>query len=767
MLTMFAALLQLAAPVQGTVRAAGSLEPVPYAIVEVIGTQRRAAADVRGFFTIADVPAGRQTIRARAIGYTPVQQVIDVAEGTVNRLELLLAPLAVTIEAVSVIEETDRVEAAGPPPVRLDVSTLRMSPALGEADVLRALQTLPSVQQASDFSGALYVRGGSPDQTLVTLDGMPLFNPYHLGGIFAAIDPDAVATLDVFPGAIPARLGDRLSGMVQIWTREGGRDRARSSGSIGLISTRASVDGPLPGAQGSYLVSVRRTYLDLFTQAMKAFGAIDQSLPYHFTDAHLKLVRDVGELGRLSASAYYDAEELSNPDPLESDDAVDDGFDWGSRALSLDWRQPLGGRFLLEARTGFSSFRSEIDFFDQSFESPGPPVQTMRGRAYMRDALASAGLTTFLRDHELRGGVQLDAYRLDYDVTRAEDRFFADLLPELQRADRRTTLAAYLEDEWRFGEALRVRVGARSLTSGGLTVVMPRFGAVWRLRSDLTVEVGGGTYAQALHSFRNEESILASYLAYDVLTPSDSTGLSRSADVVIGAEWRDESTSIRVDAYEKRFTDLAIPRLPPDPFEAPLLEVEQVERGTGNARGVELLLRRGLGDRRAIWASYALSAARREVGGERFTPRFDRRHTLDVTSTFPIRRRTDGGARLVAASGQPYTPVIGRFLPVVPGTRPGTPAYETSLFPVFVLGEHNSAALPGYWRLDLSLRRSSARRVFGRDGTLTWVVQVINALNTRNVLAAQPDAFGFSPGGQLTMQPQLPIVPSIALEWKF
>jgi hypothetical protein len=136
-------------------------------------------------------------------------------------------------------------------------------------------------------------------------------------------------------------------------------------------------------------------------------------------------------------------------------------------------------------------------------------------------------------------------------------------------------------------------------------------------------------------------------------------------------------------------------------------------------------------------------------------------------TSFPVSRRTDGSARLVASTGQPYTAVLGRFAPFSPLAKPGPGELEPG-FPRLVLGEHNAARLPGYWRLDLSARRESPRRLFGRDGSLTWVFQVINAFNTKNVLAADPDAYSFGgTGGVLNYLPQLPIVPTFALEWRF
>jgi hypothetical protein len=253
------------ADLQGRVRASPSGDAVPYATVRLPELRRAVSAGEDGSFVLPGVPEGRWRVQASAIGYQATEAVVRVGGGAVVRLDfdLVAAPVALArVEARGQRRDASASRAhvlGGPPPAGMDARALMSVPALAEADVLRAVQTLPAVAAASDFSGALYVRGGSPDQTLVMLDGAPLFNPYHLGGLFGAIDPATVESVDVLPGALPARAGDRLSGVVDIRTREGGRDAVRGSGALSLISTRASIDGPLPSGRGSYVASVVHT----------------------------------------------------------------------------------------------------------------------------------------------------------------------------------------------------------------------------------------------------------------------------------------------------------------------------------------------------------------------------------------------------------------------------------------------------------------------------------------------------------------------------
>lgn len=760
--------------VRGTVRTEGSLEPVPYATIETGPGERGVLADQRGFFVLADLPAGEAALRISAAGHRPASRRVEVPAGGTATLTIPLSPAPVELEGIEVEGTRGGVRREGPGPGfdRVDAGLIERLPAAAETDVIRSLQILPSVQPMSDFSSALYVRGGSSDQTLITLDGVPVFNPYHLGGIFSAVDPETVATVDVHPGALPAPLGDRLSGAVEIWTREGGKDRVRGQGGVSLISTRAGVDGPL--GDGTFLLSLRRTYLDLLTGMADLAGFLEQPVPYHFTDAHLKLTRPMGSTGTLTGSFYVDSEELTNRDPTSTSEgpSEDDHFGWGSRVLSLGHRQLLGDHLLLETKAGFSSFRGEAEFFDARAVLGMEELQifrTVRGRAYMRDAVAQAGLTGYGRSHRLRAGIRVDGYLLDYDVERS-DGFYEDVLPPFRSRRTLTTVAAYLEDVWRPVDRVQARVGGRVLTGAGDVAWMPRLGLTVGLTSSLSLRVGGGAYAQALQSLRNEESHLSSFLAYDLLTPVDSLGFARSWDMVLGLEWRDDRTRIEADAYQKAMSDLPLPPLPSDPLEAPVIVTEGFLRGTGRTRGVEISARREWGQAGAVQLSYALSDGERTVDGVTWTPRQHRRHFIDLLAT---RSWGDGGslsARVLAATGQPTTPVLGRFGDLE--YDPIEDRYQEGFEGGFLLGRHNSRRLPGYWRVDVAARRDFQKRWFGREVTLTPYLQITNLFNTRNVLVARPQnnfyrPTGDEPGAELEYLPMIPILPTFGVEWRF
>jgi hypothetical protein len=775
-------LLPQSATVAGTVRAEGSREPIPYAIVRIPELDRGVQANERGYFVFADVPVGTWTVRAGALSYRPAEQVVIVAEGaTAQTIELLLpqSPVEITgIQVEATRQEGITAGAAGPGPIRVDPTVVDIVPALAEADVLRSLQVLPSVQALSDFSSALYVRGGSPDQNLLLLDGAPLFNPFHLGGVFGSIDPEAIASVNVLPGAFPARLGGRVSSVIEIRTRDGGRDRVRGNGSIGLVSSRVSVDGPLPGERGSYLFSARRTYLDLFTDAADALGLIEGTLPYSFNDANLKLTQDVSDLGRLSLALHYDSEDVDIPESVDFSGDAD--FDFGTRSASLNYWQPFGA-VVTEFRAAFSSFDGDFNAFEEqrSFADPEEVVvpdggvvepvleQILRANTTIRNALFAGDVTWYRGDHQLRAGVEADQYWFGYDI-KVEIGELSTFVPDFQLEQSPFTVSAYVEDQWEPNDRVELRLGMRVLNAGDRgTAWMPRLGLQYALTPRMTLSAGAGRYAQVLHSLRDEESLAASLVAYDLLAAvAEDIGLLRAEDVVVGASWATLTTSLRADVYAKRFTRLPIAPTPDELLEAPVIVTEGFVEGEGSAYGFELMGRHRQGEAEFSLA-YSFLQARRTVNGESYPPRFERQHTVDALALVPWGSRGRASARFIYGSGQPYTPAVGVAGPFVfdPDRRVFTPT-GVGGDPVIILGEHNADRLPHYLRLDLAARWSFDRSWFDRQVTITPYVQILNVLNTRNVLFGEPTATGFAQP-MLQYAPQLPVFPTLGVEWRF
>lgn len=747
--------------VSGTVRAEGTQEPVAYAVMRIPALERRVVADARGYFVLSGLRGTGARMEVTALGYRPWSRDVSWAADAEVRIEVVLTREPVGLApVVARARRGDAVAAqAGPGTVRLDPALMAGVPAMAERDVFRAVQTLPSVTAASDFSSALYVRGGAPDQTLIRLDGVPLFNPYHLGGLFAAVDPDATASVDLLAGVQPASDGDRLAGIVDLRTREGARDSVHASGSIGLISARAGANGPLPGRRGSYLVAARRTYLDLFTAGLAKLGTIPYSLPYGFTDALLKMDQDVGARGSVGASLYLDGERLRIPPELRTSDLAD--WRWGSRAALLRGRYAFGRSVLLEALVASTSFSGDFFLMRRTFPDTLPRTDVAAATS-MGDRLARIDLRWYAPRHQVRAGAQFDTYRFDYRI----DNRRPDLdsyLPDLSLRRTLATMSVWAEDEWNPSDVLTLRGGLRALRSSAGTTWMPRLTATYALSAELSASAGVGRQAQPVSTVRAEESAIASVMAYDLLGPTPLPGgMATATQIGVGVQWARRGIELRGDLY-RRTSRLPIVPPPGDPLRGPLLVPGDALAGRGTATGLELLGRWAL-PRGMLSLSYALTRTRLSVGGEEFTPRYHRTHRLDATGLARLGKTGQIGLRAVLASGQPYTPLLGemptwRYDPAAGGLVPdGGPA---------VLGPHNSARLPAYFRLDLSARNSRTVNIAGRVTTLSPYLQVLNVLNTKNALLAETERTGTQDQPSIELAPQLPILPTIGVEWAF
>ena len=351
------------ATLAGVVRDSVDLEPVAFARVTVAALGGGAAlksgvSDRFGAFVVPGVPvAGSVRVDVNAFGYATWTRTYEGLPSDPVRVLLSPAPIG--------LEELD-VAAGGRSgdPLSLsrgvfvvDSALIRSLPTILETDVLRAIAASPSASGASDYASVPFIRGGTSGGTPVLLDGVRLFNAFHLGGFVSAINAEVVERATLLPGSG----GDgfavgSLSGAIDIATRDGSRSRRRMAGSVGLASSRFSVEGPA-GETVSYLLDGRRTYVDGLTMALKKLGVIDGHAPYFFQDVHAKVTADLGEIRRLSVSGYANSESAKRFDEAGTPDVE---MTWGNSAFSVHYRDRLGSGAIIDASLGHSRFTSDV-----------------------------------------------------------------------------------------------------------------------------------------------------------------------------------------------------------------------------------------------------------------------------------------------------------------------------------------------------------------------------------------------------------------------
>ena len=461
------------ATLSGVVRDSVDLEPIGFAHVTVTAVEREAAtasgvSDRHGAFVVPGAPAGGSVrVEVSAFGYATWARTFEALPS--EPVRVLLSPEPIVLEGLEAV-----VGGRAGDPISLsrdafviDAALMRTLPTILETDVLRATAVSPSASAPSDYMSVPFIRGGASYGTPVLLDGVRLFNAFHLGGFLSAISPEAVERATVLPGAggTGMTIGS-LSGAIDIATRDGARDEMRVLGALGLASSRLSVEGPV-GENVSYLLNGRRTYIDGVTLALSRAGLISQHLPYSFQDVHGKVTADLGGVRRFSVSGYLNTESLGRFDQ-DTTHALE--LAWGNIAVSAHYRDRIGDAGIMDASVGSSHFTSDLLSLGTRYHGvpvvPGeePPVNDTLafGTGAMSETRADLRATWHLARSTLVTGVQATRYSGIHDFELTDD-FISDdgfFVSSFTLDEQRWRLAAYSSVDIPLAGGLRFRLDA-------------------------------------------------------------------------------------------------------------------------------------------------------------------------------------------------------------------------------------------------------------------------------------------------------------------
>ncbi len=693
-------------------------------------------ADEEGRYRL-ELAAGAWLLTFHYIGYSRLEQRVVVVDGVEIPVDAALTAEAIPLEPHEVLGEPIAPgDELRPSRQTLEGDRILALPAFGEPDPIRTLEFLPGVQTASDVSTGLYVRGGGPDQTLILLDEIPIYNPTHAFGLFSTFNADFVRDVTLWKGAYPARYGGRLGSVLDVRHRDGDADEVRGRIGVTTVSGRLSMEGPV-GERGSWIAGARRTYLDPILDALRTD---ENDLPaYWFYDTNLK-VRLPGAGGsETSFSAYVGDDDLRID--FDRENYLD--LTWGNRAASVKHRRLLRDRFLGSITVFGSEYRSRTDV--SLISTPIAFENRLRDVSLKMDLTYEES-----EEHRVSGGLQVSAYdHLLRQTFNSEDQTSFESRP--------LDVSVFLEDDWRPGGAVSVREGLRVrwLSEGSRLLLEPRASATWGVRDDVTLTAGGGLYHQFLQLVTTE-----GFSGTDFYVPLDeSVDPGTAWQIVGGLEWTpDPEWRLTAESYGTLLRNLVLLDAetttdgPEDDAEALL-----IADGRGWAAGLELFAERRLGPVQG-WIGYTLGWTRRtfeEVnGGRSFAPKYDRRHDLNVVGLWE-RGAWSFSSAFIFGTGQAFTPASARF-----GIR--NPA--TGNFPddaQFLPGDKNSARLLPYHRLDVSVRRDFT--LAGRTGQ--WLLQVFNVYSWRNEWFVQYDDENGTADPQVVKM--LPIIPSLGVSLDF
>jgi outer membrane cobalamin receptor len=749
----------------GNVRAADG-SALPGATVAVATRSQGTATEANGSYSLR-LPAGPQQVVVSFVGYTA--QTVEIKLTHDQRYNFTLATSQnelgeVVVEGQQSLKEKLTSTQMGVE--HLSIREAKLLPALfGEVDILKTLQLKPGVQSGGEGTSGLFVRGGSSDQNLILLDNVLVYNPNHLFGLFSVFNSDAVQSVDLYKSGFPAQFGGRLSSVVDVKLREGDRQKFTTSGGIGLISSRLSFEGPINKGRGSFLVSGRRTYFDIFTRALNRANANKEDyspIPdYYFYDFNAKANYRLGDKDHLFFTGYLgrDIFGFTSPNGFRSN------FTWGNSLAGLRWQHDFSSKLTLNTAASVTSYKYDLsNSIDQFSFNLGSTILDFTQRAdldYVPNERHTIKVGAVLTEHDFGVG-RLQRSSQDNSVNYGSDVNYTG-----QEA------GLYASDNFKASDKLQLEGGLRlsgfrsgSDYHGGLE---PRASARYSLTDKIALK---GSYAlmyQYVHLVSNSGASLPTDIWYPSrlsVLPERSQQVSTGVSFLLG----DGKYLLTDEVYYKWAKNVIDFKDGAQIFANNNLD-SQFLFGRGWAYGNELYLEKKTG-KTTGWIGYTLAWTKRNFppqlgttginNGQDFYPNYDRRHNLNVVVLHKLSTRINLTASFVYTSGAPTTLPLGRFAL--------QDIYQGGIQAVPIYPDRNSYRLIPYHRLDLGMVYKLRPSRMGGDRDLTF--SIYNAYNRRNAYFIYFDQTRDKATDQVTgyraRQVSLfPTIPSVTYNFRF
>jgi hypothetical protein len=774
--------------ISGYVMDAASKETLIGATVFDKNSGKGCATNSYGFYTLT-LDQGQVDLQISYVGYSQQNRTIDLKEN----LNLNFALETNTTLDEVVVESTRATVSARSPQmsvVELPVQQIKSIPTLfGEADVLKAIQLLPGVQNGSEGSAGMYVRGGGPDENLLLLDGVPVYNVNHMMGFFSVFNPDALKNVTLYKGSFPAHFGGRLSSVVDIRMKEGDMQQYHGNVSVGLISSKLNFEGPIVKDKLSFNLSFRRTYSDLLMKpALWIARRTDNDMSklkagYYFYDFNGKLNWKISDKDRLYLS-FYSGDDAIYFGVKYRDYAYDDtqytdnmglNWKWGNKVSALRWNHVMSQQLFMDASVNYTQYRHNLGMEikeEASYQNYQNVVFNGYNMAYksgINDLTAKVDFDyTPLPNHEIRFGGSYTYHQFRPEVQSLKINsgdFNVDTIVGSSNVFAHET-ALYAEDNMTLGDIFRVNAGVHysTFTVEGKTYqsVQPRLSTSMMLASNLSLKAGYAYMTQYVHLLSNSSLSLPT----DLWVPVTKNIVPMNAhQVSLGAFYElPRLFDISLEGYYKVMDNLLEYRDGASFFGSSETWENKVCLGKGWAYGVEFLVQRSFG-KTTGWVGYTWAHAKRQFDregmtineGKVFPAKYDRRHDLSITVQHKFSDRFDLSGTWVFSSGNCGT--LGTQI------YEGLPDWD--YIPQIQALERNNFRMGNYHRLDVSMNFHKQKK----HGIRTWNLSVYNAYNHNNPFLVYT-SYGFDENThqekKVLMQASLfPIIPSVSYSFKF
>lgn len=794
--------------VSGFVRDKTSAESLIGASVFETNSRAGTASNNFGFFSLT-LPAGDIKLHASYIGYGGrLYNFTGLVRDTVLAIEL--DPSASLQEVVVTGQNTSKQSVLSTQMGALEINqqTLRSTPVMfGEADIIKTLQLTPGVSSGTEGTAGMYVRGGNVDENLFLIDGNPVYQINHIGGIFSAFNPEAISGMDFFKSGFPSRYGGRLSSVVDVHTKEGNMKEYHGSATIGLISGNLNFEGPIVKDRTSFNISLRRTWLDVLSAPALAIAnkitkkdGIRTRARYAFHDLNLKVNHIFNDRSRMYFSLYNGNDVLKGGTSDFNSRGSDDHFNydtdlslrWGNIMATAGWTYVFNNRLFGKVSGVFTRYHSRLKSTEHNTDGREGDADYYESFSenITNTGITDVGLRTSFDylpapAHHIRFGGDYLMHRFRPEYNRSSSWIKDEEVSAEIGGEYANDLlwgheaGVFAEDDWSLCDAVRVNAGLRfslfNVQGKTYTGLEPRLSMRWLLGENLSFKASYSRMNQYVHLISNSFISLPTDAWMPVtrkLKPLISDQVSAGFYYNLNKDY-----NFSVEGYYKTLDNLLEYR-DGHTFTPSFVNWEdKLTAGEGRSYGAEFMVRKETG-RTTGWIGYGLSWADRQFDelnlGKRFPARFDNRHKLNIVVMHKISPKVEISAAWSYASGNHVTLSLENYEELGHIGRhnyQGGYPYYGSYGTIDYFDGRNNYQLPAYHRLDLGLKIYRPKKK-GRMGI--WTISIYNVYSRMNpFMITKSDKKVVDPEGSYKYVPAfrtigiMPIIPSVSYTYKF
>ena len=748
--------------VKGFVYEKSTGEPMMFCNVYFKGTTYGASTDINGFFNITRIPDGEYTILVTNLGYDTIAERLELKNNVVLNKKYYLEESNVVLAAVNIT--ADKIEAR----TETKTSVVNVTPKVitriptmgGQADLAQYLQVIPGVIFTGDQGGQLYIRGGSPIQNKVLLDGMVVYNPFHSIGLFSVFDTDIIRNAEIYTGGFGAEYGGRISSVMDITTRDGNKKRLAGKLSASTFGAKVMLEGPIKKAKeqddvtASFIVSAKNSYLDKTSETIYKPILNGNTLPYTYNDIYGKISINAANGSKVNFFGFNFADDVKNYKSISN-------FGWDSYGGGVNFVViPGKSPVLIEGNVAYSDYTATLK------EQNNPDRMSS-----INGFNAGFAFTYFLGKNSLKYGIEMLGFKTVFDYTKSNGI-------HMSQVDNTTELGAYVKYKAQF-DKLILEPSFRIQAYASLSEVSPepRLALKYNVNDWFRIKAATGMYSQnliAANSDRDVVNLFYGFLSGQANIPSTfdgkdvNTKLQKAIHYIVGTEFDVYNNLVlNVEGYYKDFRQLTSMNRNQQysDYQAPTGTPELLRKDfmveKGRAYGLDVSLKYE-NMRWYLWGAYSLGYVNKDYEDiykqiHTYRTHYDRRHNVNLMATYTAgpKHQWEISARWNFGTGFPFTQVSA-FYEKLPYDNIYFDPYTESGYLGIVYDELNGGQLPSYHRLDIDVKR---KFYFTENVILEADFSITNVYDRNNIFyidVVSTDVIY-----------QLPLMPSIGLTLSF